>query len=346
MFSMLPFRAMGFSAILCGVLAGLIGSPAVAQPPQVHFDLQPVIACRDVTSPELQESRPDLRLVEVRFDVSALLLQGSEDDLLQFFYRWEVPLPSAAVADYWPRTKLTSDQATNETREQRAERTNHVGAALTSPLDWPGKVTASGDVGQKSMESSRYELVPQMTAVTASGTVQRGRGVYYKIRPCRSSTLEGARRFRVVLRVPADWRGGDAYLECTATGIDRGLVRSLDEQITCGQRRFVMGLYLEGDAQARQAAQDFVAAETDLAQVLSSHRAELERRNRFPLRHRLESLFVSARSPSVLLSSVSRDAADLRSLPPKVEQAVVEYRAARDHLRLLSNGPRDEPVRH
>ncbi len=344
MCSTILFRMLVFSAVLPGVFAIFEGSYACAEAPRVHFDMHPVIACRDVTPPEMQESRPDLRLVEVRFDVSALLLQGSEEDLLQFFYRWEVPSPDVLVADYWPKTKLASDQATNVTRETRAERSNHVGAAMTSPLDWPGKVTASGDMGQKTMDSSRYELVPQMTAVTASGTVQRGRGVYYKIRPCRSSTLEGARRFRIVLQAPASWRGGDAYLECTATGIDRGLVRSLDEQITCGQRRFVVSLYLEGDVEARQAALDFIAAETDLVHLLSSHRAELQRRSRFPWRQRLESLFVTARSPSTLLSVVSRDAADSPALPPEVQQAVVEYQAARDHLRLLSSGSNDESL--
>ncbi len=344
MFSGLTLRVIGFSAVLPVVLAGFACSDAVGQSPKVHFDMHTVIACRDVTSPEFQASRPDLRLVEARFEVSALLTQGSEDDLLQFFYRLEVQSPDVSVADYWPKTRLASDQATNVTREQRAEKSNHVGAVLTSPLDWPGKVTASGDVGQKSMDSSRYELVPQMMAVTASGTVQRGRGVYYKIRPSRSSTLEGARRFRVVLQVPAGWRGGDAYFECTATGIDRGLVRSLDDQITCGQRRFVVALHLEGDAEARQAAQHLIAAETDLVQTLSSHRAELERRNRFPLRHHLESLFVAARSPSMLLNAAARDSADSRTLPPEVQQAVAEYQAARDHLRFLPNGSNIEAM--
>jgi hypothetical protein len=335
MFSFMTVFRIGFAAAVPGVLAGLACSDVVAQSPKVHFDMHPVIACRDVTSPEFQASRPDLRWIEARFEVSALLLEGGEDDLLQFFYRLEIQSPNVSVADYWPKTKLASDQATNVTREQRAEKTNHVGAVLTSPLDWPGKVTASGDVGQKSMDSSRYELVPQMMAVTASGTVQRGRGVYYKMRPSRSSTLEGARRFRVVLQVPAGWRGGDAYFECTATGIDRGLIRSLDEQITCGQRRFVVALHREGDAEARQAAQHLIAAESDLVQTLTSYRAELKQRPRFPLRPRWESLFVSARSPSLLLSPAARDSADSRTWPPEVQQAVVEYQTARDHLRFL-----------
>jgi hypothetical protein len=220
---------------------------------------------------------------------------------------------------------LASDQASNVTLERRAEKSNHLGVVLTSPLDWPGKITASSDLGQKTMDSTRYELVPQMTAVTASGTIQRGRGVYYKLKPSRSLTLEGARRFQVVLRVPVTWRGGYAYLHCTATGISRGLVRTLDETVACGQRRFVVALYIDGDAEAKAAAQRLVQAETELHQVVSTRRAEIERMNRPTLRHRLESVF-----------NLPPPTAD--RLPTEVRQAVTEYQSARSQLRLLASG--------
>jgi hypothetical protein len=326
---------------------------AAAQSPEVHFDMNPVVACRNVTTPQFEASNPDERLVEADFEISALIRQGDEDDLLQFFYRLELQDASVSIVDYSPQTTLASDQASNVTKEERTEKSNHVGVVFTSPLDWPGKLTASSDLGQKSMGSTRYELVPEMTAVTASGTVQRGRGVYFKLRPSRSHTLEGARRFSVVMRVPAGWRGGYAHWNCSASGIGRGLVRTLDERIQCGERRFVVALYLDGDAEAKAAAQRLVRAETDLWRAVTTRRAEIERLNRPTFRDRLESLIrpagasISLSKPQPLSSTAPTDSTALgdvrlaalqaRRLPPEVEQALAEYQSARSQLRGLKH---------
>jgi hypothetical protein len=347
-------RAASWACVTVAVMACHWPGDAAAQSPAVHFDMNPVAACRNVTSPEFEALNPDERLVEADFEISALIRQGDEDDLLQFFYRLELQDAATSVVDYSPKTTLASDQASNVTKEERTERSNHVGVVLTSPLDWPGKLTASSDLGQKSMGSTRYELVPEMTAVTASGTVQRGRGVYFKLRPSRSHTLEGARRFSVVMRVPAAWRGGYAQWNCTASGIGRGLVRTLDERIQCGERRFVVALYLDGDAEAKAAAQRLVRAETDLWRVVTTRRAEIERLNRPTFRDRLEGLIrpagtsISLSKPRPSSSTESRDSTPLgdvslaalegRHLPPDVEQALAEFRSASTQLRGLQHG--------
>ena len=328
------------------VFAALMPGGVYAQSPLVHFDMNPAVACRDVTPPEFAEANPDERLVEARFEISALIRQVNYDTLLHFFYRLETQEDSVSVADYLPKTTLASDQASNVTMERRSEKSNHAGVTLTSPVDWPSKLTASTDLGQKAADSTRVELVPQMIAVTASGTVQQGRGVYFKLKPSRSQTLEGARQFTVVLRVPNGWRGGYAYLACTAAGIDRGLVRPLDERILSGDRRFVVALYLEGDVEAKAAAQRLVRAETDLYRVASSRRAELDRLNRPSLRQRLDSLFSSARplipanwTQQLVFAqqppSIERVA---DRLPAEVQQAIAEYNAARSELRFLTDG--------
>ena len=341
-FRLAPFHSLAMVA----VLASTLPSGVRAQSPLVHFDMNPAVACRDVTPPEFAAANPDERLVEARFEISALIRQGNEDNLLQFFYRLETQEHSVSVADYSPKTTLASDQAGNVTMERKSEKSNHAGVTLSSPVDWPGKVTASSDLGQKAADSTRYELVPQMIAVTASGTIQQGRGVYFKLKPSRSHTLEGARQFTVVLRVPRTWRGGYAYLACNAAGIDRGFVRPLDEQILSGARRFVVALYLEGDGEAKAAAQRLVRAETDLYRAVSSRRAELERLNRPTLRQRFDSLFGSTRPPipanwtQQLVFAQQPQQIDRIAdrLPPEVQEAIAEYNTARSQLRFLADG--------
>ncbi len=345
---MMPANSF-YRFVSVGALTGLIAlvpQDAGAETPQVYFDMNPAVACHDVTSPEFAAANPDERMVEARFEVSPLIRQGSEDDLLQFLYRLESQQTSVSVADYSPKTTLASDQAGNVVIEKKTETNNHAGLALTAPLEWPVKVTGSGDLGTKSLDSVRHELVPRMIPVTASGTIQRGRGVYFKLKPSRGGTLEGSKQFTVIFRVPQSWRGGSALLACTALGVDRGVVRPLDEQIICGVRRFIVALYLEGDVDAKAAAQRLVRAESQLWHAVSTRRAEIERLSRPTLVHKVGMLFDAVRPlipeewaqqlvygprPELTGKIAAR-------LPPEVQEAVAEYDLARRELRSLAAG--------
>jgi hypothetical protein len=185
-----------------------------------------------------------------------------------------------------------------------------------------------------------------MIPVTASGTIRHGRGVYFKWRPSRSGTLEGSKSFTVTFRVPTSWRGAHAKLACTALGIDRGVVRPLDERIVCGARRFVLALYLDGDTEAKSAAQRLVRAETDFWKIVSASRNEIERRSRPTLVHRFGVLFDVVRPvipedwTQQLIYGPQAEALQniAKRLPPEVRQAAAEYDLARRELRGLGTG--------
>lgn len=323
---------------------GYAPRPIEAASPEVHFDLVPLVACRDVTPEAFSALNPGEKLVEARVQVSALIRRGSEDDLLQFFYRLESPDRSLRIADYAPKTALASDQASNVTIENRREDSQHAGIALTSPADWPVKTSSSGDLGSKRSESTRYELVPQAIAVTVSGTLEMGHGVYFKLKPSRSSTLEGARQFTVVLRVPASWRGGSVHVSCTAYGVQRGVVRPLDEQIECGQGRFAMALYLEGDPAARVAAERLVRAETQMWQTVSVNRNAIRRSSQPSLLKQLGVLLDLGPQPTaadwtqqLAYGAPGPAAGDFaKRLPREVRQAVSQYTLARREMRDLA----------
>ncbi len=330
-------RRLGF----VGVCFGCLAIPtADASPPRVSFDIDPLVACRDVTPPEFAEANPDERLVQADFPVSSLIRNGGEGDLIQYLYRVESPEETIRIVDYSPKTTLTSDIAGNVSIEKKKEKTNHVGMALTGPIDWPIRATGSGDVGSKSHNVERYELLPQKFAAAASGTVRRGYGVYFKLKPSRSTTLEGSKQFTLVFRVPKEWRGDYVHLSCTAIGFRRGVVAPLDERTVCGARRFVIALYADGDTSAKSAAERLARAETGLLKTVSENRREIEKRFYPTFVHKVGAMLEVIEPPipddwaQRLIYGSQRLGIDRIAdrLPKDVREAVDEYAVAKREL--------------
>ena len=330
------------------LVAALLGSAAsVTCPPpravalEVVFDASPSVACRDVTPDDFAEANPDERLVEARIEVSSLIRRGREDDLVEHFYRFDSSRQTLRIVDYSPKTTLASEMAGNVTVENKQEATRGIGVSVAAPADWPIKLGSSGELGAKALSSTRYELVPPMTAVAASGTLDRGHSVYFKLRPSRSTSLAGAQSFSLVFRVPSRWRADYVHLTCTASGVARGLFSPSDERAVRGRRRFVVALYAEGDASAKAAAERLVRAESELLQTISANRQGLERRLFPSLARHINVLFEGTATTSLPDSiaeallygdkTPENEILDAR-LPAEVRQAVVRYGVARRAL--------------
>jgi hypothetical protein len=322
---------------LVAITASSCSSQASGETPQVYFDSAPVVACQDVTVEEFAAANPDEKLVEARIQVSSLIRSGREGDLLQYFYRVESPQQTVRIVDYAPKTTLASDMAGNVSIEKKEEQTRGMGVSLSGLNDLPVKVAGSGDIGAKSTDSVRYELVPLMKAVAASGTIHRGRGVYFKLKPSRSTSLEGEKEFSIVLRVSSDWRGDYVYLSCTAMGIKRSVVPSFSDNVICGKRRFTVALHIEGDAAAKAAAERLVQAEADLLQSISANYREIQQ-SRYPtIAHKVGGLLdvVKPAVPDNWAQTVIYGGRDeqieqiAQHLPSTVRHAVSRYALAR-----------------
>jgi hypothetical protein len=298
------------------------------------------VPVRDVTPEEFSRANPAEKLVEARFEISSLVHSGSEQDLLQYFYRLESPQRSLRVVDYEPKTIVASDQAGNVRVDLQEEENRRLGLSYGAPLPVPVQVSGPAEFGTKQQVGMHYELTPQMTTVAASGTLERGSGLYFKLKLSRGQTLEGAKTFRIVFRVPRQWRGDYLHVFCTATGVRRGLVSSLNESAVCGSARFVLALYVEGDAAAQAAAERLSQAERRLWRAFSAQQAEIQRRNYPSLVQRVGVMLDVVRPPisenwpqEVIYGpgGPSRSTAT-GSLPPAVRQAAAEYAVARRQL--------------
>jgi hypothetical protein len=322
--------------------------PAWTNAPQVYFDAAAIVPCRDATTPEFARQNPSERLVAAAFEVSSLIRSGSEQQLLQYFYTVLSPEPVLHIVDYAPKTTLASDLAGNVTIEHRTEDSNRALLAVSAPSAWPIKVNGNGELGSKTQDLVKYELTRPMIAVAASGTLQRGGGVYFKLKPSRSASLEGAKEFSLVFRVPQAWRGGYVHLTCKALGVERGLVPALSETVACGEQRFLIALYADGDTAARSAAERLVRAQTELLKTAAANRAQVEKQPSGSLLKRFTSLLendperVPADWPERLVFGAPPEArATLaRRLPDSVRHALTEFAVAKRQLHGLGAGPR------
>lgn len=258
------------------ILVLLLASPLTAAT-AIEFDTPPTVACRDITSEAFEAMYPGERQWEARFRISTLIRDGDAEQLLQFLLTIEDPGRRLRVADYQPRTTLGSELAGNVAVHKHDETTNSLGLAVTGSVDPIGKLTGNGSRGSKNALDVRYELLPPQHLVSSSGTIARGTGAYFKLKPTPQSTLEGGKEFVIVFRAPQGWRAGRVLVRCEAVAVTRGVNPLINERVT-RREEFLVTLFAGGDREAKQAAGAVAAAELALREAATRHHQAIRKR--------------------------------------------------------------------
>lgn len=311
-----------------------------AKAPQLRFDMLSAIACCDVTDDDFAATHPGERLFEAKLEISSLLVAGNESDLVELFFRMRSPQQSFRIVDYSPRTTLASDYTSGITIEKKEETTKGAGLAVSGLVE-PVKITGHGDAGTKNSLTTRYELAAPMDSIAASGTIESGFGVYFKLRQSRQTNLEGSKEFQVVFRAPEQWRGDFLDVRCEASGINRGIIDQLDEQTRCGFQQFSVALYRVGDEEAKAIAQRYAASTRKLRTVAAESHQEIKRRSYPSLLHEIGGL-LDVTDPKIPASWLQQILGGNTSgygfenrLPEQVRSAASSYLTAKRDLRKL-----------
>src|SRR5690606_8497059 len=127
-----------------------------------------------------------------------------------------------------------------------------LGANLTGKYDGLVSGNISGGASRKDTTTTKYELRSPIELIAASGTIHRGAGVYFKLKPARQTTLEGAKEFSCIFRAPHDWNRGLASVHCEALGEESSTLSPLESRRTFARQSFRVALYLDIDADAQQ----------------------------------------------------------------------------------------------
>ncbi len=319
----------------------------------VHFDVAETVACRtlSIDSSTRQVGNGEM-LIEASFDVSSLIRLGSEDDLLQYLYVIESPERTVRVVDYTPKNQLAPLLASNVDVSQQTEKSASLGFNANGTTGAVLNASANASGGSKAATSTQFELLAPMHLLASSGTASRGAAVYFKLKPSRQTSLDGARQFTVVFRVPRNWRADYVRLRCAAFGRNVAGARGHHPRPVCGSAEFLVGLYLEGDSRAKEAARELARSERRLRSVASQQHRRIERRRYASAGDKLAALLNLAEPqiPEQWLQQVLRGDSSQRSydfdrhLPNEVRQAVQDFCDARSHLFQLGQ-PREELAR-
>ena len=325
--------------ILSFVSIHLITVSADASQPVVTFDIRDVVVCRDITTDEFAASNPGQKLIEAKFQISSLI-RGDAQQLAELFHRIESPRPDLRVVDYHPRTTLDTDIASNVGVETGVEATRSAVFGLAGKYDGYLSGDASASKASKDSTTYRYELLPPMDLVAASGTTRRGTGAYFKLRPSPRTSLEGAKDFVIILRVPQSWRADYVRVTCESLGRTSGGGLIPSDLVPCGRARFLVALHQEGDASARRAAENFVYSASRLHTLAHTHEREIRKRSLPSFAHRLGRAFsvMDPKIPENWLDRVIRSPAHaemgtfVHRLPDEIHTAAAIYKQAKVEL--------------
>jgi hypothetical protein len=241
----------------------------------IVFDLPPSIECRDVTPDDFRAAHSALKVVEGTLRISARVAQGAETEIVDFLYVIEGPTNSMRFQDYLPNTFLESTVADDQIAITTGSE-NASGGGLDAHVVYK-PVTVGGQLNhnEKKSESSCYKKIVPKELVLASGTTNREHGVFFRLRPSRSASLEGAKEFTFLATVPIGWRGDLCTIACTARAKKSSLFSST--VAPAGAARAMVPLHLVGDAEAADLARAFRQAQQEYAAAL----AKRERDNVF-----------------------------------------------------------------
>lgn len=256
-------------AILTLAPQGFFAAATSAGAPAIQFDMPAVTTAFDTSLPG--QSR------EVTFDlVVSTLVVGSIDDssagpppvdhlLVRCSLRDRLP-----VVDFVPKTELQTDYAGPISITKKSEQADSFGLNIDGAVPYVGAGRVGTDDSTKLSDQTQFQRQAPMAAVIASGTTDRGRGVYFKLRWTTQQVLEGEKHFRISFAVPASWRGGLVDVSVTANGIERSLFGSSKSK-KLAEREFVIAVYQQDDPEASEIAMRLAELDRELTRYAKRH---------------------------------------------------------------------------
>jgi hypothetical protein len=243
--------------------------------PQVVFDINAMVPARSVEPIGLMSRMPHSRFVEVQLETSALFQPVWANAIQEITVRAVSRHDDVRVADYSPRTEMQTDVFGPVQVAVDAERFHEAG--LQGIGGYPGVGSASGFAYQveSGQQSVHFAQKPALELVTASGTLQRQRGVYFKQRLSSQSTLEGSRTFHIVFEVPEAWRADLLDVTMEAVGFETPKSR---RSMVLSSQRFVVAVYQEGDDVAARVAANYRRQHANLLQTVNTHAWAIQHR--------------------------------------------------------------------
>ena len=322
------------------ILAATIAWPTYAVGSCVRFDVADTVGCIEVmTDSEKDVRHSAYQRVQLELDISAFVQFKRSSDLAQFVYIIELPERRGRIVDYSPKTELVSDVAGTTSVSSQSESNSSLGLNANTDLGGYGTASFNASNGGRETDTIKFERKPHKQLLAASGTLDRGSAVYFKLKPSSQTTLEGSRRITIVLEIPKSWRSDYLRVRCVAYSVGREAAES--KRPICGSMAFLVGLHRQGDHLGFELAQELVASERRLRRVAASYEDQILDDADSDFSDLLLAAFkkkTKRRVPEKWVDAivhdrlVSRTHPFERHLPDEVREAISSFRMARLEL--------------
>lgn len=265
---MVKFRSLLILIATSLCVAAVSAPPFLGTSAWVVFDLPDTIECRDVTPTDFAEAYPGLRVIEAKLRISARIVAGSEPEIVDFLYVIASPDKQLRFQDFLPNTSLESTTADDQIEITETSESAS-GVEIGARVGYQGLGGGlSKTKSSKQTHSSRYKEIAPRALVVASGTTDREHGIFFKLKPSKAASLEGAKGFTFLATVPRTWRGGWCTISCAARAKSKNFF-SRSGVVPAGVAQSQIGLYLIGDAEANRLAEELGAAQELHADILA-----------------------------------------------------------------------------
>jgi hypothetical protein len=298
----------------------------------IEFDLPP-------TAPAQSTQHDNPSLVTIEFNLSSMVGAAHRLKVDQWMIRCQPRDPRVMLVDYSPRTETSSQLAGSIQVKTTDESSKAFGVSLDGGYGHLATGHAGADNIDKQIKTLQYDRIAPQQVVIASGTIDRGRGVYFKLRSTEQQVLEGEKRFSLTLRVPENWRGSLVDVSVEAQVEKRSFYPwgPWDRETkTISSRHFVVAVYRLGDEQAQRMAEALADAERalrDLNRGLQPSHLTVSLPAVF---RQVASTFDSGNPKENWLQRLLTEQADphldeqIRELPMNVRVAVLDYAERRE----------------
>lgn len=323
----------GFCASSLLAFSLVTGALLADEPTSIGFDVSSVAVAREASASESTFVPPGYRWVTFHLDISALIDSTSRSKPHEFLYQVTSASRDASVVDYSPRTQLSDTVIGGIQEEKCDEKASSLGLGIKGT--YHGIVHADGgaDTSKKSSTKTKVQRVAPQEIVYASGTIDRGRGVYFKLRSTPTHVLDGQKRFAITMQVPENWRGDLVDVQMSAVLPVRSF-KNLQRQSTAFQRaRFQVAVFAENDEIARRWAWQLAEAEQNLRHVASREASNIRDRSVPTIFHHV-AIALDVMQPKIAENWLARTLhgsvdpyfdRQIRQLPVDVKVAVLDY---------------------
>jgi hypothetical protein len=327
----------------------------LADQPRVQFDLPAVAVAHyqvDMAPTKPSTIPSNWKRVEFELRLSCINKSLAGSPMRQCTVRVQPRDTSLQVVDYAPRTEIASELSTPIQIKRIDENTRSMGIALDGGYSSLAHGNLGSDNANKKTESVQYDRVAPVQAVIASGTFERGRGVYFKMLWTDTRVLEGEHCLKVVLGVPGTWRGELVDVSVVAEAEQRSLTNWESQLKPIAAANFIVATYLHGDAEAELFAHQLATTEYRLresAMKLSSRQPPTT----LPQMLRHVAMKMDIDTPSTDTTWLARlflGQADphvdktIRQLPADLRVIALDYVDTRDDFKSLCKQPQKDLV--